>query len=58
MVNLSFSVRMTFLPQDREAIAEALRAITAASRLEPGCVTYVPHYVEPSLDTVLIYEQY
>jgi quinol monooxygenase YgiN len=55
---ISFTVRMTFSPDDRTEIAEMLRALTVASRQEPGCVTYVPHYVDGDRDTVLIYEQY
>lgn len=55
---ISFTVRMTFAAEDRQEIAEILRALTAASRQEPGCVNYVPHYVEGDPDTVLIYEQY
>jgi len=39
-------------------VAETLRLLAAASRQEPGCVTYVPHQVEGDPDTVLIYEQY
>ena len=35
-----------------------LKALTEASRKEPGCVTYIPHAVEGDPDTVLIYEQY
>jgi quinol monooxygenase YgiN len=55
---ISFTVRMTFHPEDRLEIAEALRKLATASRQEPGCVTYVPHYVQGDPDTVLIYEQY
>ena len=55
---VSFTVRMSFAPEDREEIAEILRALTTASRSEPGCVTYVPHRVEGDPDTVLLYEQY
>ncbi len=55
---VSFTVRMTFAPEDREEIAEILRALTLASREEPGCLTYIPHLVEGDPDTVLIYEQY
>ncbi len=55
---ISFTVRMTFAPEDRQEIAEMLRALAQASRQEPGCVTYIPHYVEGNPDTVLIYEQY
>ena len=55
---ISFTVRMKFKPEDREQIQEALRPLTAASRLEPGCVSYIPHTLEDDPDTVLIYEQY
>jgi len=55
---ISFTVRMKFKPEDREEIHEALRALTQASRQEPGCVTYVCHTVEADPDTVVIYEQY
>lgn len=55
---ISFTVRMKFKPEDREAIHEALRALTEASRLEPGCVSYIPHTLEDDPDTVFIYEQY
>ena len=55
---ISFTVRMKFKPEDRAEIQEALRALTAASRLEPGCVSYVPHTIEDDPDTVVIYEQY
>lgn len=55
---ISFTVRMKFKPEDRDQIQEALRALTAASRLEPGCVAYIPHTLEGDPDTVFIYEQY
>ena len=55
---VSFTVRMRFRAEDREEIAEALRVLAAESRKEPGCVSYIPHTVESSADTVLIYEQY
>ena len=55
---LSFTVRMTFAPEDRAEIAEALRALTAASRTEPGCISYIAHQVEAAPNTILIYEQY
>ncbi|WP_158944481.1 putative quinol monooxygenase [Granulicella sp. S190] len=55
---LSFTVRMTFDPSDREEISEILRHLTAASRQEPGCVSYIPHFVEGEACNVLIYEQY
>ncbi len=55
---VSFTVRMRFAPEDRQEVTEALRELALASRQEPGCVTYVPHFVEGEPDTVLIYEQY
>lgn len=55
---LSFTVRMTFEQSDREEITEILCQLTPASRNEPGCISYVPHFVEGEACTVLIYEQY
>jgi len=55
---ISFTVRQKFAPEDRVEVAETLRMLAAASRQEPGCVSYVPHLVEGDPDTVLIYEQY
>ncbi len=55
---VSFAVRLKFAPEDRADIAETLRLLAAASRQEPGCVSYIPHRVEDDPDTVLIYEQY
>src|SRR6185312_15421029 len=55
---ISFTVRMKFKPEDRDEIQQALRALTVASRQEPGCATYVPHILEGDPDTIFIYEQY
>jgi quinol monooxygenase YgiN len=55
---ISFTVRMVFDGDDREAVAERLRALTVGSRAEPGCVNYIAHFVEGEPATVLIYEQY
>jgi quinol monooxygenase YgiN len=55
---VSFTVRMTFRPEDRDEIATILRELAAASRQEPGCVNYVPHRIESDPDTIVIYEQY
>lgn len=55
---ISFTVRMKFLPEDQAAIREMLRNLGATSRQEPGCVSYVTHYVESEPNTVVIYEQY
>lgn len=55
---LSFMVRMTFEHDDRDEISEMLCKLAAASRNEPGCITYIPHFVEGEACTVLIYEQF
>ncbi|RXH58661.1 putative quinol monooxygenase [Granulicella sibirica] len=55
---ISFTVRMRFDSKDHERIAEILRDLTLASRQEPGCVSYVAHFVDGDPDTVVIYEQY
>jgi quinol monooxygenase YgiN len=55
---VSFIVRLTFNQEDRADVAESLRLLAAASREEPGCVSYIPHQLEEDPDTVLIYEQY
>ena len=55
---VSFLVRLKFASEDRADVAETLRQLAAASRQEPGCVSYIPHQLEDDPDTVLIYEQY
>ena len=55
---VSFVVRLKFAPQHRDEVAESLRLLTAESRKEPGCMTYVPHQLQDDPDTILIYEQY
>ncbi len=55
---LSFTVRLRFDQDDHDKVAEILRHIAAASRQEPGCVSYIPHFIEGDHTTVLIYEQY
>ncbi len=55
---ISFIVRMKFRPEDRQRVADLLTALAAASRREPGCMTYIAHTIEGEPDTVLIYEQY
>lgn len=55
---VTFTVRMRFTSEDREQVTELLRELALASRQEPGCVTFIPHFVEGDPDTVLIYEQY
>ena len=55
---LSFTVRLRFDHEHHEQVAEILRQLTAASRQEPGCVSYIPHFVEDDPTKVVIYEQY
>jgi len=55
---ISFAVRLKFASEDRADVAETLRVLAAASRQEPGCISYIPHFLEDDPDTVLIYEQY
>jgi quinol monooxygenase YgiN len=55
---VTFTVRMRFTTEDREQVTELLRELAVASRQEPGCVTFIPHFIEGDPDTVLIYEQY
>lgn len=55
---LSFTVRMRFASEDHDFLAEILPPLTAASRNEPGCISYIPHFIEGDANTVLIYEQY
>ncbi len=55
---VSFTVRFTFAPEDRDEVAETLRLVTSESRREPGCVSYIPHHVEGEPDVIVIYEQY
>ena len=55
---VSFIVRMRFEQEHQAEVREHLLALTGASRLEPGCVSYVPHFVENDPGAVLLYEQY
>lgn len=55
---VSFIVRMRFEQEHHAEVREHLLALTGASRLESGCVSYVPHFVENDMGAVLIYEQY
>ena len=55
---ISFTVRMRFDPKELDGIRANLEALTLASRKEPGCVSYVAHFVADDPTTVLIYEQY
>lgn len=55
---LSFTVRMRFEGDDHEKVKNLLEHLTAASRQEPGCVSYIAHFIADDPTTVLIYEQY
>ena len=55
---VSFTIRFKFVAEERQEIAETLRALAEASRQEPGCVHYIPHQLEDDPDTIIIYEQY
>jgi quinol monooxygenase YgiN len=55
---ISFTVRMRFSPEDHDDIERILRELTRFSRHEPGCVSYIPHFIDGDANTVLIYEQY
>ena len=55
---ISFTVRLRFAQQDRAEIVDILQGLAAASRQEPGCVNFIPHWVQGEPCTVLIYEQY
>lgn len=55
---VSYVVELKFAPEDRAEIAEILRQLAGASRLEPGCVSFIPHQLQDDPDTVLVYEQY
>ena len=55
---VSLLVWFKFAPEDRAEIADLLRKLTAETRKEPGCASYVPHPIQEDPDTVMIYEQY
>ncbi len=55
---VSFVVWFKFVAEDRDEVADMLRKLAEASRMEPGCVSYIPHQLQDDPDTVLIYEQY
>ena len=55
---ISFTVRMRFDPKELAEIREHLEALTDASRKEPGCVSYIAHFLADDPTTVFIYEQY
>ena len=55
---LSFTVRLKFDQEHHEQVADMLKPLSLASRQEPGCVSYIAHFLEDDPTIVLIYEQY
>jgi quinol monooxygenase YgiN len=55
---ISFTVRMRFETTDLDEIRGHLQALTVGSRQEPGCVSYIAHFLSDDPTTCLIYEQY
>jgi len=55
---VTFTVRMKFAMEDHDEVERVLRALTAETRKEPGCVSYICHFVDGDAETVFIYEQY
>ncbi|MHB1022575.1 MAG: putative quinol monooxygenase [Acidobacteriaceae bacterium] len=55
---VSFTVRMKFTSEDHHQVREILTELAKASRQEPGCISYIPHFLEDDPETVMIYEQY
>ena len=55
---VTFTVRMRFRAEDAARVRETLSALAGPSRAEPGCLCYMPHFVDGEPATVLIYEQY
>jgi quinol monooxygenase YgiN len=55
---ISYIVRMRFAQEDRKEVLEAVQQLAAASRQEPGCISYIPHELAGDSSLVMIYEQY
>jgi len=55
---VTFIVRMEFAQADRKQMEDHLVKLAEATRKEPGCVTFIPHFVRGGAPTVLLYEQY
>ena len=55
---VSFTVRLRFDEGDHDVIANILRHLTQESRQEPGCISYIAHFVASDPSTVVLYEQY
>jgi quinol monooxygenase YgiN len=54
----SFTVVYTVSQDDREAVADALRAMTTHSRAEPGVIDYRAHVRPDAPCTFMVYEVY
>ena len=55
---VSFTVTTRFAPEDREYVTQLMEPLTKLSRQEPGCVSYLPHWLRDEPATMMIYEQY
>jgi quinol monooxygenase YgiN len=55
---ISFTVRMRFDQSELDGIRANLEALTIGSRQEPGCVSYIAHFLADDPCTAVIYEQY
>ena len=55
---ISTIVRLRFAQENRQDVLEAVQHLAAASRLEPGCVSFIPHELAGDSSLVVIYEQY
>ncbi|WP_445187280.1 putative quinol monooxygenase [Pseudonocardia sp. Cha107L01] len=53
-----FTVTYTVAEESREAVADALRAITTPSRAEPGVMDYRAHVSPEDPCTFMVYEVY
>lgn len=54
----SFTVTYTVSEDDRNAVEDALRAMTTHSRAEPGVVDYRAHVLADDPCTFMVYEVY
>jgi quinol monooxygenase YgiN len=55
---VSLTVRLRFSSEDHDEIVQIFRELARATRQEPGCINYVPHWVQSDPSTVVVYEQY
>jgi quinol monooxygenase YgiN len=52
------AVKWTIKEGELDAVLEALRPLTAASREEPGCLLYQAHRDPENDNVIFLYEQY